>query len=525
MGAHTQIEWAKDGSGFYYRRYPEPPQGELHQAAALNQMISFHKIGTKQADDKVVYCRPDHPDWNFEVKPTDDGKYLVLIYLAADNRQNQVLVRDASAPADAPFKELIGDFKNQFWFLGNEGTKFFYPDRSRCAHEAHYRDGYRAPGPRACRGSCARARATLDDANILSGHIFCHYLVDVLTQVEVFDLTGKPLGKVELPGKGTAVGFEGNLADKETFFVFMSYNRPWSIYRYDVLAGTVELVRQPSMKFDPEDFVVEQVFYKSKDGTRVPMMLTYRKNMDKDRPHPTLLYGYGGFNAFRYFPSSTPSTLPGWNWVGSSRRQHARWRRVRRRMARGRQGSQKAKRVRRLHRGRRMADPRKANNEQATRHHGRKQRRPFGRRCRGSAARPVRRLHPHGRSDGHAPLPEFTTGPLYRDEYGHIEKEDEFKAMVAYSPYHNIKQGTHYPPTLIMTADTDDRVVPMHSFKFAAAMQRAQNCDSPILLRVETRAGHGAGTPLNKQIESTADWMAFLVKELGMKSSADVGRF
>ena len=301
----------------------------MHQAAALNQLISFHKIGTKQADDKVVYCRPDHPDWYFGVKPTDDGKYLVLI-ISGDNRRQQVLVRDASAAADAPFRELIGDFKNEFKFLGNEGTRFFFrtdldaPTKRIIAMDIEH------PGREHAVEVVPARKATLDDANILSGHIFCHYLVDVFTQEEVFDLTGKPLGKVELPGKGTAVGFEGNLADKETFFVFMSYNRPWSIYRYDVLAGTVELVRQPSTKFDPENYVVEQVFYKSKDGTRVPMSLTYRKNLEKDRPHPTLLYGYGGFNDI-----GTSSVRHRVHCVdGAGRglrcRQHPRWRRVRR---------------------------------------------------------------------------------------------------------------------------------------------------------------------------------------------------
>ena len=173
----------------------------------LNQMISFHKLGTKQADDKVVYCRPDHPDWSFDVATTDDGKYLVLHIIRGSDPQNQVLVRDASAPVDAPFKELIGDFKNQFWFMGNEGTKFFYLTDLDAPTKRIVTMDIEHPGREHAAEVVAARKATLDDANILSGRLICHYLVDVLSQVEVFDLTGKPLGKVELPGKGTAVGF------------------------------------------------------------------------------------------------------------------------------------------------------------------------------------------------------------------------------------------------------------------------------------------------------------------------------
>src|SRR4029079_3309344 len=187
--------------------------------------------------------------------------------------------------------ELIGDFKNEFSFLGNEGTKFFYLTDLDAPTKRIVSMDIDHPGREHAVEVVPARNATLDGASIIGGHLICHYLVDVLTQVEVFDLTEKSLGKVKLAGKGTAVGFEGNKADKETFFVYMSYNRPWSIYRYDVLAGTYELVRQPSLKFDPDAFVVEQVFYKSKDGTRVPMMLVYRKNLAKNRPHPALLYG------------------------------------------------------------------------------------------------------------------------------------------------------------------------------------------------------------------------------------------
>jgi prolyl oligopeptidase len=341
-------------------------------------------------------------------------------------------------------------------------------------------------------------------------------MVDVLSEAEVFDLAGKPLGNIELPGKGTVAGFGGEQDNKETFYVYTSYNEPSTVYRYDVLANESELVRQPKVQFDPQKFAVEQVFYNSKDGTRVPMILTNRKDLKSGEPHPTLLYGYGGYNI-----SMTPQFKPdyiawvemggvlavanlrgggeyGEDWhVGGKRLQKqnvfddfiaaAEWL-----VAEGRTSPAK------------LAIMGGSNGGLLV------------------GACEVQRPELFG-----ACIPmvgvldmlrfqEFTAGQFWRDEYGYVEKPEDFKALYAYSPYHNIKDGAKYPPTLIMTADTDDRVVPMHSFKFAAALQRAQGGDAPILLRIETKAGHGHGTPVSKLIDIAADRWAFLVKELGM---------
>jgi prolyl oligopeptidase len=332
-------------------------------------------------------------------------------------------------------------------------------------------------------------------------------------------LAGKSLRKVELPGKGTADGFIGDQHDKETFFVFTSYNRPTSVYRYDVLAGTTQLIRQPDVKFNPADFDVEQVFYKSKDGTRVPMMLAYRKNLTKDRPHPTLLYGYGGYN-IPMVPAFKPEYI-GWMELGgvlavANMRGGGEY---------GEEWHQAGKTVKKQN----VFDDFIAAAEWLIREKRttRAQLAIMGGSNGGLliGAVEVQRPDLFG-----ACIPmvgvldmlrfqQFTAGQFWRDEYGYIEKEDEFKSLLAYSPYHNIKKGTHYPPTLIMTADTDDRVVPMHSFKFAAAMQRAQAGDGPILLRIETRAGHGAGTPVKKQIENATDRWAFLLKVLRMEAA------
>jgi prolyl oligopeptidase len=336
-------------------------------------------------------------------------------------------------------------------------------------------------------------------------------------------MDGKPLTTVQLPGKGTASGFSGDQDDTETFFVFTSYNRPTSVYRYDVTAKEVKQIRQPRVQFNPEDFEVEQVFYNSKDGTRVPMMLAYRTQAEQQAgngasgPKPMLLYGYGGYSI-----SITPAFRPEyiawmemggvlavanlrgggeygeeWHLAGKTTKKQnvfddfiaaAEW----------------------------LIDEGRTTNQQLAIMGGSNGGLLVG-------AVMVQRPDLFG-----ACIPmvgvldmlrfqDFTAGQFWRDEFGNIEKEDEFQALLKYSPYHNIKEGVAYPATLIMTADTDDRVVPMHSFKFAAALQRAQAGDAPILLRIEERAGHGAGTPVKKQIELATDRWAFLVKTLNME--------
>jgi len=517
----TDIEWAKDGSGFYYNRYPEPAEDAKHQSVALNQMVYFHKIGTKQEDDQLIYRRPDHPDWSFGVSPTNDGKYLVLSISRSTDPQNQVLVRETSAAADGPWTELIGDFENQFWFIGNEGEQFFFLTDLDAPTKRIVSMNIAEPGRDHVKEIVPAQKGTLDGASILSGRIIAQYLVDVLTQVEVFDLTGKLVNKVERPGFGAVDGFTGDQDDSETFFIFTSYNTPASVYRYDVLSGESQLVRQPDLKFDPARFTVEQVFYKSKDGTRVPMTLAYRKDLPTDKPQPTLLYGYGGYSI-----PLTPSFYPeyvSWMEMGgvlavANLRGGGEY---------GEDWHLAGKTVKKQN----VFDDFIAAAEWLI---AEKRTTPKKLAVMGGSnggllvgAVEVQRPELFG-----ACIPivgvldmlrfqEFTAGQFWRDEYGYVEKEEDFKSLLAYSPYHNIKEGTEYPATLIMTADTDDRVVPMHSFKFGAALQRAQAGDEPILLRIEQRAGHGGGTPVKKLIEIAADRWAFLVKTLGMEISND----
>lgn len=512
----SDIAWARDGIGFYYSRYPEPKAGEQFQSVATDQMLYFHKLGDEQSADTLIYKRPDNPDWSFGLTPTDDGKYLVLGIYRSTDPQNQVLVRETSAVADAPWTELIKDFDNEFSFFGNDGSKlYFITDLDAPAKRIITLDAA-TPGRENAKEIVAKGDGTIDGASILDGRLIVQSLVDVLPHVRLFDLAGKPLGEVKLPGLGSVTGFGGNQENKEAFYTFASYNTPTAVYRYDVPANKSELVRRPEVKFDPADFVVEQVFFKSKDGTRVPMMLAYHKDTPKDKPQPTLLYGYGGYSITipPYFSADyiawmelggvvAVANLRGGGEYGED------WHLAGKNLKKQNVFDDFISAAEYLIKERRTASDKLAimgGSNGGLLVGAVMIQRPelFGSCIPIVGVMDMLRFH------------QFTAGQFWRDEYGSVDDEAEFKNLIGYSPYHNIKDGVQYPATMVMTADTDDRVVPMHSFKFAAALQRAQAGDSPILLRIETRAGHGRGTPVSKLIETAADKWAFLVKTLHM---------
>jgi prolyl oligopeptidase len=512
----SDIAWARDGSGFYYSRYPEPKAGEQFQSVATDQMLYFHKLGDEQSADTLIYKRPDNPDWSFGLTPTDDGKYLVLGIYRSTDPQNQVLVRETSAAADAPWTELIKDFDNEFSFFGNDGSKlYFITDLDAPAKRIITLDAA-TPGRANAKEIVAKGDGTIDGASILDGRLIVQSLVDVLPHVRLFDLAGKPLGEVKLPGLGSVTGFGGNQENKEAFYTFASYNTPTAVYRYDVPANKSELVRKPEVKFDPADFVVEQVFFKSKDGTRVPMMLAYHKRTPKDKPQPTLLYGYGGYSITipPYFSADyiawmelggvvAVANLRGGGEYGED------WHLAGKNLKKQNVFDDFISAAEYLIKERRTASDKLAimgGSNGGLLVGAVMIQRPelFGSCIPIVGVMDMLRFH------------QFTAGQFWRDEYGSVDDEAEFKNLIGYSPYHNIQDGVQYPATMVMTADTDDRVVPMHSFKFAAALQKAQAGDAPILLRIETRAGHGRGTPVSKLIETAADKSAFLVKTLHM---------
>jgi prolyl oligopeptidase len=545
----SDIRWARDGSGFYYSRYPEPKPGEQHQSVATDQMAYFHKLGDEQAADTLVYRREDNPDWSFGLTPTDDGKYLVLGIYRSTDPQNQVLVRETAAAADAPWTEVIADFDNEFSFVGNDGAKLYFITDLDAPKKRVVTMDVGKKGRESLQEIVPTGDGAIDGASILAERLIVQSLVDVLPHVRLFDLAGKQQGEVELPGLGSVYGFDGDQENTETFYTFSSFNTPSAVYRYDVPADKSELVRRAEVPFNPDEYVVEQVFYESKDGTRVPMFITSKKagaeasddvadetaepNTDGDGangggdaparaiqesrgPMPTLLYGYGGYN-ISLPPYFSPDYIAWMELGGAVAVANLR--------GGGEYGEDWHLGGKNLNKqnvfddfiaaGEWLISEGRTSQEQLAIMGGSNGgllvgavmvQRPelFGACIPQVGVLDMLRFH------------KFTAGQFWRDEYGSADDPEEFKNLFAYSPYHNIKEGVQYPATLIMTADTDDRVVPMHSFKFGAALQRAQAGDAPILLRIETRAGHGRGTPVSKRIESAADRWAFLVKSLKM---------
>lgn len=506
--------WTPDSRGFFYGRFDAPEEGQTFQSLNLNQKIYYHRVGTSQDEDILVYHRPDQPEWGFGVDVTEDGRYMVITVWKGTDDKYRVMYRDLREPYAMPV-DLISTFENDYTFIGNDGTRFFFRTDLDATRGRVIAIDIRNPEKR--EEIIPQAAETLRGVNIVGNMFVASYLRDAKTQVRLFDLQGAHVRDVELPGIGSAGGFGGKQTDTETFYSFSSFATPPSIYRYDMITGESKLLRQAQVDFDPNEYVVKQVFYNSKDGTRVPMFVSHRKDVDLTGDNPTLLYGYGGFN-IPITPGFSVSRLA-WMEMGGV---YA--------VANLRGGGEYGEEWHRAGTGlqkQNVFDDFIAAAEWLIE----------------NKYTSSKKLAIQGGSNGGllvgacmtqrpdlfaAALPavgvmdmlrfhKFTAGRYWVDDYGSSDDPEEFMALRAYSPYHNLKPGTEYPATLITTADTDDRVVPGHSFKFASALQAAQSGSSPTLIRIETRAGHGSGKPTAKMIEEVADQWAFLVKNLEMQ--------
>lgn len=512
------IVWNAANDGFFYTRYPEPEEGEQFQSSVVDPMIYFHQLGTDQSEDKLVYCRPDNPTWSFWLTQTEDNQIHILSIGKSTDPQNQVWFRMAKAPLGSPWLPLIEDFENEFAFVGNQGSKLYFLTDYDAPTKRLVAMDVSTPGRPHLEEVLPATEATLVGAAIMANDkLVAAYLKDVVSQVKIFDLEGKLIRDVELPGVGSVGGFDGKQKDTETFFSFTSYDTPTSIYRYDINTGETARIRKPGIDYNADDYEVRQAFYASKDGTRIPILVTHKKGLELNGQNPTLLYGYGGFNISLTPRFQVPYAVwmeqggvvavpnlrgggeygEAWHKAGKTLNKQnvfddfiaaAEWL-----IAEGYTSSEK------------LAIKGGSNGGLLV------------------GACMTQRPELYG-----ACLPavgvmdmlryqNFTAGHFWRAEYGTVDDAEEFKAIYAYSPYHNIKKGVEYPATMVTTADTDDRVVPMHSFKFGAALQAAQAGPEPILLRIEKRAGHGAGTPISKLIDLAADNWAFLWKNLGME--------
>ena len=510
--------WLKDGSGFFYGRYDAPKDGETYTGVNKFQKIYFHKLGTAQDSDVLVHERKDQPDWLFGTTVTEDGRFLLITQSEGTRPENRVYVKDLSTPG-APVQPFLDKFDADYNVVGNDGARFYVMTDKDAPRRKVVAIDLAKPDQAAWTNVIAEdGKSVMGGVKMVADRFVVQWLTDAHELVKVYGVNGTFERDVTLPAIGSIGAFTGKRSQSEGFYTFSSFAYPGVVYRYDFAKGVSTVFKQPRVEFSPADFETVQVFYPSKDGTKIPLFLTYRKGLKRDARNPTYLYGYGGFNV-PMTPAFSPATIA-WMEMGGIFAQ-----------ASLRGGSEY---------GRAWYDAGRLKNKQnvfddfiAAAEYLIKEKytstpklaiaggsnggllvgacltqRPdlFGAAVPAVGVLDMLRFH------------KFTIGWAWTSDYGDPDVAADFETLLKYSPLHNLKAGTHYPPTLITTSDHDDRVAPAHSFKFAAAIQAAQGGPAPVLIRVETKAGHGAGKPTSKIIEERADIFAFLVKTLGIES-------
>jgi prolyl oligopeptidase len=509
----SSASWTHDHQGFFYSRYSEPNEATKLEDVNYFQKLYYHRLGTPQSEDTLIYERPDQKEWMFDGEVTEDGRYLVIYVRRSTEHKNLIFWQDLSS-LDNPIVELISTFEASFSLINNEGNIFWFQTDLGAPRGRVIAIDITHPEREHWREIIPQAEETLQSVSLINHQFVAQYLKDARTQVRIFDLNGAFAREVELPGIGSAGGFGGKRDDTETFYSFTSFTTPTTIYRYDMVTGESTIFRQPQVDFNPEDYETKQVFYSSKDGTRIPMFITHKKGLNLDGNNPTYLYGYGGFNV-SLTPSFSPSNLvwmemggvyavpnirgggeygEEWHQAGTKLNKQnvfddfiaaAEW------LIANRYTSPKKLAIAGGSNGGLLVGACMAQRPDL-----------FAAALPAVGVMDMLRFH------------QFTIGWAWCSDYGSADNPDEFKALYAYSPLHNLKPATAYPATLITTADHDDRVVPAHSFKFAAALQAAHTGEAPVLIRIETKAGHGAGKPTAKLIEEMADRWAFLLENL-----------
>ena len=508
--------WSADSAGFYYQRFPEPNAKTTLTGVNQEAKLYYHALGEPQASDRLIYERPDHKDWNFDGASTEDGRYLILQVTRGAEEKNLVFYRDLQTPG-AKTVELVSAFEDAYTFLGNQGPVFYFRTTAGATRGRVIAIDVNRPERGNWREIVAERAEKLDDARMAGGMLVLSYLKDAYSAARIYKLDGSFVRDVALPAIGTAAWSGARLTDTELFYSFTTFTEPAAIYRYDLKTGSNDLVRRSKLSFEPSAYETHQVFYNSKDGTRIPMFLVYKKGLERNGANPTYLYGYGGFNISLTPVFSVPVlewmergglyAMPnlrgggeyGESWHEAGTKQHkqnvfddfiaaAEW----------------------LIANRYTSTPKLAiggGSNGGLLIGACLNQRPdlFGAALPAVGVMDMLRFH------------KFTIGWAWTVDYGSPDNAEDFKALRAYSPLHNIRTGAKYPATLVTTADHDDRVVSGHSFKYAAALQHAQEGPAPVLIRIETKAGHGAGKPTSKSIEEAADRWAFLAQALHMQ--------
>ena len=514
----TNISWV--GDGFLYSRFAAPQEGAAFQQLNYNQTVYFHKIGTPQSADEVVYATPDRPELGHSAEVTQDGKWVLLTSSAGTDEKYELNIIPLGKKREWKAQPLVKGLEHEWQLVDGVGSKLWFVTNKDASKLKVVSVDLGSKTPAFTDVIPERAE-TLTRAQIVGDRMILSYMKDAASVAMMTDLAGKPVQQIALNAIGTASGFSGKPGDSETFYGFSSFNQPGAVYRFDSKTGKSTPFAQPKLSFNPSDYSVEQVFYPSKDGTKIPMFIVRKKGIDLSKGAPTLLYGYGGFNI-----SSTPSysaTRMAWLQSGGVFA-----------LANLRGGGEYGKPwhdAGRLMNKQNVFDDFAAAGEYLI--------------AKGISAKG--KLAIEGRSNGgllvgaslnqrpdlfaagHAAVgvmdmvrfDRFTAGRYWVDDYGYPSKEADFKMQMTYSPYHNIKSGVDYPAVIVSTADTDDRVVPGHSFKYISALQAAKTGDKPKIIRIESRAGHGSGKPTDKLIEEYSNIYAFLAKWTGLELKAE----
>lgn len=536
------FSWLKDGSGFFYSRFPDAEQGKELKDVNFNHKLYFHKLGNPQSEDVLIYERPDDKEFFISGFVTEDGDYLIIYVGKGTSPKNMVFYKSLkdfnpktglsdnyisgvdikgndekalTARRNAQIHPLVMELRANYSFIGNDGRNFYFlTDDNALRGKIVIADTMSKLGKWS--DVVKESAETLGSVDFINNQFVLNYLKDAYTQIKIHNLDGEFVREVKLPGIGSAGGFGGKRYDTETFYSYSSYNAPPTIYRYNMKTGKSKLFRQAKVAFNPKDFEVKQVKYASKDGTPIPMFIVHKKGIKLDGNNPTLLYGYGGFNI-----SMTPGfavsrivwlemggVLAVANLRGGAEYGEA-WHEAGTKLKKQNVfddfiGAAEFLIADKITNPKKLAIQGGSNGGLLVGAVLNQRPELFG------AALPAVGVMDMLR------FPKFTIGWAWTSDYGSPDNLDEFNAIFKYSPLHNIKSGTKYPAVLVTTADHDDRVFPAHSFKYAAALQAAQGGDAPVLIRIETKAGHGAGKPTAKVIEEAADIYGFLIKNLGM---------
>jgi prolyl oligopeptidase len=520
----TGIAWTKDGRGFFYARYPEPATS-AHALTDRNtgHQLYYHHLGQPQSTDRLIWQQPDQPDWIVFAGVTDDGRFAIISIAHGTDPRNRLYYIDLGDPrrpnVERPLVRLVDAFEAEYVVVGTDHRQLLLRTDLDAPRGRIVRVDLDHPDRGQWHTVVPEAKDKLEQAALIGGRIVAVYLRDAQSVLATFGVDGTPGGELTLPGVGTVAAVSGRQDDPEAFYAYVSFLQPGSIYRFDVQRPVSEPFHVPTLPVDVSRFETRQIFCTGKDGTRVPVFVTARKGVALDRTNPTWLYAYGGFNV-NMTPFFSPSQVAwlemggvwavavlrgggeygtAWHEAGMfERKQNVFDDFIAAAQCLETQGYTSPSR---------LAIQGESNGGLLI--GAMLTQRPdlYGVALPGVGVMDMLRYQ------------KFTIGMAWAAEYGSSDDSTQFRYLIKYSPLHNIRAGTHYPATLIMTSDHDDRVVPGHSFKFGAALQAAQAGPAPVLIRIETRAGHGAGKPTSKQIDLAADEMAFVVKNLGVKSA------